>query len=92
MQVFEQCLKNVWKPGNPFLDHKLLLKTSASNDLVNFTLYYETLCPDCRGFMTGQVWKAYQSVSSIMNITLVPYGNAKVKLVVLLNRFQNCIF
>ena len=55
-----------------------MLKSQADADLVNLTLYYETLCPDCRGFMTGQVWTAYNSVASIMNLTLVPYGNAKV--------------
>ena len=47
-------------------------------DLVSFTLYYESLCPGCRALTTTQIWKAYQSVSSIMNLTLVPYGNAQV--------------
>lgn len=46
------------------------------NDKVNFTLYYESLCPDCRQFMTTQLWKAYQTIPDIVNITLVPYGNA----------------
>jgi interferon gamma-inducible protein 30 len=27
--------------------------------------------------MSGELWKAFQSVSSIMNLTIVPYGNAK---------------
>jgi interferon gamma-inducible protein 30 len=43
---------------------------------VNFTLYYETLCPYCRQFIVGQVSKAYQTILDIVNITLVPYGNA----------------
>lgn len=74
--VFDACLKHIWKPINPFFDNTVLSINSAS-DLVNLTLYYETLCPDCRAFMTGQLWKAYQEVSSIMNLTVVPYGNAK---------------
>lgn len=28
--------------------------------------------------MSTQIWQAYQSVSAILNLTLVPYGNAKV--------------
>jgi interferon gamma-inducible protein 30 len=62
-QVTEQCQSYVWKVRD-------------SNDKVNFTLYYETLCPDCRQFMTTELYKAYQSVLYIVNITLVPYGNA----------------
>jgi len=44
---------------------------------VDITLYYESLCPDCRDFWTKQLFPTYQKVGSIMNITLVPYGNAK---------------
>ena len=44
---------------------------------MDFTLYYETLCPDCRQFMTTELYKAYQSVLDIVNITVVPYGNAR---------------
>lgn len=28
--------------------------------------------------MSSQLWSAFQSISSIMNLTVVPYGNAKV--------------
>lgn len=49
---------------------------SNGNDLVNFTIYYETLCADCRQFITTQVWFAYQAVADIMNLTFIPYGNA----------------
>jgi interferon gamma-inducible protein 30 len=61
--VTEQCSSYVWKVRD-------------GNDKVNFTLYYETLCPDCRQFMSSQLWPAYQSILDIVNITLVPYGNA----------------
>lgn len=64
--LVEHCWKYVWS------------KKNFNSDYVNFTLYYETLCPDCRQFMTGQLAKAVEAVGSIMNLTLVPYGNAKV--------------
>jgi hypothetical protein len=53
--------------------------SSPSYDLVNVTLYYETLCPASRGFINGQLNKAFQSVGSIFSLTLVPYGNAWVR-------------
>ena len=43
---------------------------------MNFSLYYETLCPYCRQFFTEQLAKAYQTIPDIINITIVPYGNA----------------
>ncbi len=48
----------------------------AGNDKVNFSLYYETLCPYCRQFIVSQVSKAYETILDIVNITIVPYGNA----------------
>ena len=47
---------------------------------VELELYYESLCPDCREFITGQLISTYRKVADIMNITLVPYGNAEVSL------------
>ncbi|KAL5014080.1 hypothetical protein ScPMuIL_008350 [Solemya velum] len=44
---------------------------------VNFTVYLEYLCPDCKQFMAGELYKAYTKLSSIMNLGLVPYGNAR---------------
>jgi hypothetical protein len=29
-----------------------------------------------RDFITGQIWKAFQQVGPIINLKLVPYGNA----------------
>ncbi|ELT91216.1 hypothetical protein CAPTEDRAFT_134055, partial [Capitella teleta] len=48
---------------------------------VQFALYYESLCPDCHIFFRNQLWPTFQKVSSILNITLVPYGLAQVKAV-----------
>ena len=41
-QVTKQCIKYVWLQDSQPSSVKL-------SDNVNFTLYYETLCPDCRG-------------------------------------------
>ncbi|UJR37345.1 hypothetical protein I4U23_030053 [Adineta vaga] len=62
--VVDQCTKYVWNIRDV-------------NDRVNLTIYYETLCPDCRQFISTQVWNAYQSILSIVNISFVPYGNAR---------------
>ena len=47
---------------------------------VDFTLYMESLCPDCKAFIKSQLAPAYAAVGHIMNLTLVPYGNAMVSL------------
>ena len=62
-QVTQQCKSFVWKP-------------EAANDKVNFSLYYETLCPYCRQFITNQLSRAYDNILDIINITIIPYGNA----------------
>ncbi len=63
-QVTEQCTAYVWK-------------ARVGSERVNLSIYYETLCPDCRQFISTQVWNAYQSILDIVNITFVPYGNAR---------------
>ncbi|CAF2144962.1 unnamed protein product [Rotaria magnacalcarata] len=60
--VTKQCASVVWKTND--------------NDRVNFTIYYESLCADCRQFIITQVWFAFQAISDIVNLTFIPYGNA----------------
>ncbi|RUS87390.1 hypothetical protein EGW08_004844 [Elysia chlorotica] len=60
--VLEQCQKFEW---------------TETNQKVEFVLYYESLCPDCRQFITEMLYPHYSNLSSIMNLTLVPYGNAQ---------------
>jgi len=60
--VTEQCKSYVWKVKDA--------------DKVNFTLYYESLCPGCRQFTTSQISKAFNTILDIVNISFVPYGNA----------------
>lgn len=63
-KVYDQCKRFVWSES-----------TQASK--VNFELYYESLCPDCKEFITKQLYPTYQAIGSVINITLVPYGNAE---------------
>lgn len=50
----------------------------AKVDKVQLTLYFESLCPDCKNFFRSQLTKTYTALSDIINLTLVPYGNARV--------------
>ncbi|CAL1531012.1 unnamed protein product [Lymnaea stagnalis] len=64
--VYEQCKRNEWS-------------LQRDPELVNITLYYESLCPDCKNFITKMLYPSWQKVGSIMNLKLVPYGNAQEK-------------
>ncbi|KAI8509206.1 Gamma-interferon-inducible lysosomal thiol reductase [Branchiostoma belcheri] len=46
---------------------------------VSLTLYYESLCGGCQKFINDQLWPTWSKLSPIMNLTLVPYGNAAEK-------------
>lgn len=77
--VVKQCWENIWS----------VKKKNLQVDLVNFTLYYETLCPDCKNFMSSQLLYAFLTVKEIMNLNLVPYGNAKVSIYLLILKKAN---
>ncbi|XP_055343009.1 uncharacterized protein LOC129591395 [Paramacrobiotus metropolitanus] len=42
-------------------------------------VYYETLCPDSRAFITNQLYPTLQQINSIMNVSMIPYGKATQK-------------
>lgn len=41
-------------------------------------VYYETLCPECRQYLSFMVFPTFVMLSDIMSLTVVPYGNARV--------------
>jgi len=61
-QVYEICESIGWP--------------SRAAPAVNVALYYESLCPGCRSFITDQIAKAVKEVGDIMTVDLVPFGNA----------------
>jgi len=67
-KVTEQCKEMVWSASS----YKL-----KADDRVHLALYYESLCPDCKVFITNQLWPTYNKISSIIDLDLVPYGNAQ---------------
>ncbi|XP_046719002.1 gamma-interferon-inducible lysosomal thiol reductase-like [Silurus meridionalis] len=62
--VLEQCVK---------------VNSSKSADLVNVTLYYESLCPDCQVFLAIQLMPTFIMLRDIITLELVPFGNAEEK-------------
>lgn len=45
---------------------------------VNVAVYYESLCPDSKKFITTQLYPSLQgNLSNFVNLTLVPYGKTK---------------
>jgi len=54
----------------------LLITAVFSQNPVSVSLYYESFCPGCQDLVLHQIYPATKSISSIMNVTLVPYGNA----------------
>lgn len=67
--VLKQCLE---------LESTRQLKNA---DPVHVALYYESLCPGCRWFLTEMLFPTWLMLHDIMNVTLVPYGNAEEKCV-----------
>ncbi|XP_060753898.1 gamma-interferon-inducible lysosomal thiol reductase-like [Neoarius graeffei] len=55
------------------------VNSSRSADSVNVSLYYESLCPGCRQFLVLELMPTFFMLYDIMNLELVPYGNAEEK-------------
>lgn len=62
--VLKQCLKSNqtrWLTAEP----------------VRIEVYSESLCPDCRGFITKMLYPSSVMLGDIMDLTVIPYGNAQ---------------
>jgi hypothetical protein len=53
------------------------VQSAPVDDKVNVALYYEGLCPSCRKFVGNELSQAVHELSSIMHLSLHPFGNAK---------------
>lgn len=51
----------------------------ASAARVNVELYMEALCPYCAGFVREQLGDVMRELSDLVDLTLVPFGNAQVQ-------------
>lgn len=53
---------------------------AAKSQKVKLSLYYESLCPYCANFIENQLVKVFNTdLSTIVNLRLVPYGNAQIR-------------
>lgn len=55
--------------------------TDLNQEKVDLTLYYETLCPYCSYFIAHDLVRLFTNdgLISIVNLRLVPWGNAAVQ-------------
>ncbi|KAH9373041.1 hypothetical protein HPB48_010016 [Haemaphysalis longicornis] len=55
------------------------LWTPGVEGTVNLTLYYEGLCHGCHHFILEQLWPTYAKLEEYLNLDLLPFGFARMK-------------
>ena len=53
---------------------------NENHDKVKVNVYIESKCPDSKKFVNEQLYPTYQKLKSIINLKLVPFGNANVSI------------
>ena len=56
----------------------LLAQVAKAETKVTVDVYYETLCPDSIGFLVRQLIPSYDTLSSMMQLNLIPFGKAEI--------------
>ncbi|KAL8504892.1 hypothetical protein ACS0TY_016184 [Phlomoides rotata] len=60
--------------------HFSKISSSENDNLVDVSLYYESLCPYCATFIVNNLVKIFQTdLISIVNLRLIPWGNTQVQ-------------
>lgn len=52
--------------------------SSSASTTPSLALYYESLCPGCHDFLTTQLAPTFQKLEGLIDVVLVPYGNARL--------------
>lgn len=55
-------------------------QSSQLEPRVNITLYYEGLCGGCHAFILNQLWPTYGRLEEYLNVDILPFGNARMKM------------
>ena len=51
---------------------------STNDPGVVVSLYYESLCPYCKSWITDELIPSFQKLQQYMTVEFIPYGNAHV--------------
>lgn len=52
-----------------------------TNEIVNVAVYYASLCPYSRNYMINQFIPTWYKLSSIMSVSISPFGNCYIKII-----------